>query len=105
MMFPYSFYRYPHSNYPYNRYPHVHNPFNNPAYNTQFEQHNKHLNNSIEKEEKKETREKQESPFIEIFGISLYFDDILLICIIFFLFQEGIDDEWLYIALILLLLS
>ena len=56
-------------------------------------------------EKKEETRQNRESPIFEIFGISLYFDDILIICLLFFLFQEGVDDEWLYIALILLLLS
>lgn len=56
-------------------------------------------------DEKKETRNSSDSPFIEIFGISLYFDDILLVCLLLFLFQEGVDDQWLYIALILLLFS
>lgn len=41
----------------------------------------------------------------EIFGIKLYFDDILLICLIFFLYNEGVQDQYLFIALILLLLS
>ncbi|MBR2240196.1 MAG: hypothetical protein IJ890_02270 [Clostridia bacterium] len=41
----------------------------------------------------------------EILGIKIYFDDLLLICILFFLYQEGIQDEYLFIALILLLLS
>ena len=43
--------------------------------------------------------------FFEIFGLKLYFDDILLICIIFFLYNEGVRDQGLFIALILLLLS
>ena len=41
----------------------------------------------------------------EIFGMQLHFDDILLICLIFFLYNEGVKDEFLFIALILLLLS
>ena len=41
----------------------------------------------------------------EIFGIKLYYDDILLICLIFFLYQEGVQDDFLFIALVLLLLS
>lgn len=41
----------------------------------------------------------------EFFGIKLHYDDILLICLIFFLYNEGIKDEFLFIALILLLLS
>lgn len=43
--------------------------------------------------------------YFEIFGIKLFFDDILLICLIFFLYSEGIKDQYLFIALILLLLS
>ena len=43
--------------------------------------------------------------YIEIMGIKLYFDDLLLICLIFFLYTEGVKDNWLFISLILLLLS
>jgi len=46
-----------------------------------------------------------EDTFFEIFGLKLYYDDILLICLIFFLYQEGVEDEFLLIVLILLLLS
>lgn len=49
--------------------------------------------------------ETKDSPLFQLFGISLYFDDILLVCLIFFLYQEGVKDEGLFIALILLLLS
>lgn len=41
----------------------------------------------------------------EIFGLKIYFDDVLIICILLFLYQEGIQDEYLFISLILLLLS
>lgn len=44
-------------------------------------------------------------PIFEIFGIRLFFDDILLISLIFFLYNEGVQDQGLFIALILLLLS
>lgn len=46
-----------------------------------------------------------ENNYIEIFGLRLYFDDILLICLIFFLYNEGVKDQYLFISLILLLLS
>lgn len=46
-----------------------------------------------------------DEPFFEIFGLKLYFDDVLIICLIFFLYQEGVKDEYLFMALILLLLS
>lgn len=56
-------------------------------------------------ETKSETNENNDSPLFQLFGIDLYFDDILLVCLILFLYQEGVKDESLFIALILLLLS
>ena len=47
----------------------------------------------------------EQKPFFNLFGINLYFDDILLICLIFFLYNEKIDDNYLLLALVLLLLS
>ena len=44
-------------------------------------------------------------PIFEIFGLKIFFDDILIICILFFLYEEGIKDEYLFIALIFLLLN
>lgn len=41
----------------------------------------------------------------EIFGIKLHFDDLLIIALLFFLYQEDVKDEYLYISLVLLLLS
>ena len=55
--------------------------------------------------EKKNNSQNNESYFFELFGLKLYFDDVLLICLIFFLYQEGVKDEELFISLILLLLS
>lgn len=46
-----------------------------------------------------------DSPLFRLFGIDLYFDDILLVCLILFLYDEGVEDEWLYIVLVLLLLG
>lgn len=43
--------------------------------------------------------------YIDIFGFKLYFDDILIILILFFLYQEEIKDSYLYIILILLLIG
>lgn len=44
-------------------------------------------------------------PIFEIFGIKLYFDDLLIIALIFFLYNEGVSDNLLFISLVLLLLS
>ena len=46
-----------------------------------------------------------EEPQAMILGIRLFYDDILLICLIFFLYSEGIQDTYLFLALVLLLLS
>lgn len=43
--------------------------------------------------------------FFDIFGIRLYFDDILILCLLFFLYQEEVNDQLLFMALLLLLLS
>ena len=41
----------------------------------------------------------------EIFGLKLHFDDLLIICLLFFLYEEDVKDTYLYIVLIMLLLS
>ena len=51
------------------------------------------------------TNKTDENILLEIFGIKLHFDDVLLICLIFFLYNEGVQDQYLFIVLILLLLS
>ena len=58
------------------------------------------LNNFLHQED----REGEEELF-NLFGIKLYHDDILLIGLIFFLYQEEVKDQYLFFALILLLLS
>lgn len=77
--------------------------------------HNNDLSNNIDtlhtesdNSNKKNNPKKPDSNFdyfFELFGLKLYFDDILLICLIFFLYQEGVKDDELFISLILLLLS
>lgn len=55
--------------------------------------------------ENQKKEEKQDKPIFEIFGIKLYFDDLLIIAILFFLYKEECTDDSLFIILILLLLS
>ena len=50
-------------------------------------------------------RNKEERQYFEIFGIKLYFDDILILCLLYFLYKEEVHDEMLFLALILLLIS
>lgn len=47
----------------------------------------------------------QEEPIFEFFGIKLYLDDIIILGILFFLYEEKVEDQMLYVSLILLLLS
>jgi hypothetical protein len=55
--------------------------------------------------EQKHNEKNTSNAIFEIFGIKLYFDDILLISLIFFLYNEGVKDDYLFISLVLLLLS
>jgi len=43
--------------------------------------------------------------YIEIFGFKIALDDLLLVSIIFCLYKEGVEDQLLFMCLILLLLS
>ena len=43
--------------------------------------------------------------FLDLFGIKLYFDDLIIISLLYFLYTEGVNDYYLFITLILLLLS
>lgn len=45
------------------------------------------------------------SPMFNLLGLNIYFDDILIVCILFFLYSEHVDDPFLFIVLVLLLMS
>lgn len=45
------------------------------------------------------------TPIIEILGIKLYLDDLIIIGLLFFLYKEDVQDEILFGILLLLLLS
>ena len=46
-----------------------------------------------------------EEPIFEIFGINLYLDDIIILGLLFFLYKENVQDQMLFIILILLLIN
>ena len=55
---------------------------------------------------KKEKANQQElPPLFSFFGINLYFDDVLILCILFFLYNEKVNDPYLFFTLVLLLLT
>ena len=101
-------------NLPYNfrpQYRYNNPPFFNKQLNNNYKIPEKENINSnkIETEDSKheQTTSSAESSdyFFEIFGLKLYYDDILIICLLFFLYTEGINDQELFLCLILLLLS
>ncbi len=55
--------------------------------------------------EGQENRQAHDLPVFEIFGIKLYYDDFLILGMLFFLYSEGVKDEELFLVLLLLLLS
>lgn len=44
-------------------------------------------------------------PIVEILGLQLYLDDLIIIGLLFFLYKENVHDEILFGILLLLLLS
>ena len=127
MMYNYPFFSFPHfgrySNYYSTRYPAINQPIRppvnpikapskepicEPKKSTSKEKSSvkraptgfSFLNNFLHQED----RDADEECF-DILGIKLYHDDILLIGLIFFLYKEDVKDQYLFFALILLLLS
>ena len=94
--------RYPHYTYTHNSNVYKHN---NNTVNYCEERKIKESEKKDSKEEKKEQKTEENRQCFQMLGIKLYFDDILLMCLIFFLYKEGIKDQNLFICLILLLLS
>ena len=54
---------------------------------------------------KKSSPFETEAPIFNLFGISLHFDDLLLLGLIYFLYTEDNKDQELLMCLLLLLLS
>ena len=46
-----------------------------------------------------------DTPIFEIFGIKLYSDDLIILAVLFLLYEQNVKDEILYIILFLLLFS
>lgn len=98
------------NNYKY-RYPHNYN--NNYYYKKNFSENisqttsnkEKIIDNTLEDKQKASEYTDSSEAFFELFGLKLYFDDILIICILFFLYTEKVKNDELFICLILLLLT
>ena len=57
------------------------------------------------RQSKEPVLENNESVWLDLFGIKLYFDDVLILSLLFFLYKEEVKDEGLFLALVLLLIS
>ncbi len=79
-----------------------------PNYKTPISEEKKTIPN-VEKESlsKNNSRssEKTDTVWFDLFGIKLYFDDVLIHSLLFFLYKEEVKDEGLFLALVMLLIS
>ncbi len=99
MMYNYPFY-------PFFRRRHIPNYYGYTGYQPNYSQKTITQNNSKKSPvEPKPSDTSDENVMFEIFGIKIYSDDLLLMGLLFFLYNEKVDDQYLFIALILLLLS
>ena len=70
-----------------------------------FSKNKDYKSNNINSSNNMKDFQSDNDEYFEIFGLKLHFDDLLIIALLFFLYQEDVKDTYLYIALILLLLS
>lgn len=104
-------FRFPYYGYPYNYYKYY-NHYNN--LNQQI------AKSEIDNSEKKESITNSEpisntnnskrssnsdQAIFEIMGIKLYLDDLIILGVLYFLYEQNVKDEMLYIVLFLLLIS
>lgn len=105
MPFPFFYnnykYRYPHTLN--SNFHHNHSALNNNINTSKIIKNNS--NNTIEDKQKASESLDASEAFFELFGLKLYFDDVLIICILFFLYTEKVKNDELFICLILLLLT
>lgn len=47
----------------------------------------------------------KEEPLIELSGLKLYLDDLIILSLLFFLYKEDVHDDMLFILLVLILIS
>ena len=70
---------------------------------------NLHEQQTIEKISNSEhscsNQKSDDNVWFDLFGIKLYFDDVLILSLLFFLYKEEVKDEGLFLALVLLLIS
>lgn len=99
-MFRLPFYGYP---YNYSYYKYYNKPINN-IQNYENKKENSITNSPIISNTINQNKNETQAIF-ELFGIKIYTDDLIILGLLYFLYQEKVKDEMLYIILVLLLLS
>lgn len=95
-----SFYPYNYNRY-YNRKPTLNINKNN--YNPSSDE--KNAEKSCQNDNHNLATDSQVKPIFEIFGLKLFMDDILILCLLYFLYEENVKDELLFLVLLMLLIS
>lgn len=104
-MFRFPFYGYQY-NYPYYKYYNKHTQNTNNIHINNIDKNKNSITDSqISSNTINHNKNHNISPIFEIFGIKLYADDLIIIGLLFVLYQENVKDEILYIILFLLLFS
>lgn len=63
------------------------------------------IKNFSKSEQPPSNSKSEDNVWFDLFGIKLYFDDVLILSLLFFLYKEEVKDEGLFLALVLLLIS
>lgn len=93
-------------NYPYHRnYYNRFNSYNYNKYTNKLSENITSQNTSCDPIEVIESDDSKDKECITILGIKLYFDDLIILGLLYLLYSENIKDMSLYIVLILLLLD
>ena len=98
------------------RFPFYGSPFQyyNPYRKNNFSNYTQHVhtpeppvssNNNSCNDKSHSKPSKKDDYWLDVFGIKLYYDDVLILSLLFFLYKEEVKDEWLFLALVLLLIS
>ena len=102
MMFNYPFLNFKNRTYPLRYYNY---PTYTPQYNKIYKKENNEKIDTILEEKTKHRPETKNNGFLSLLGIRLYYDDLIILALLYFLYKEEVQDEGLFLTLILLLLS
>lgn len=78
---------------------------NNLHYNSYVNTDNGLNSCKIDNETKRHNSVSEDKPIFNLGGLKIYFDDMLLLGVLFFLYSEDVNDPELFIAILLLLIS